>query len=46
MIDNQHVRILAGIWGMKNLLRGNTSRAARWFAVADRHQDVTIAFRR
>lgn len=40
-LDRQHIRLLAQIWGLKNqLVYGKPERAARWFALADRYQEV------
>ena len=40
-MDSQAIRILATMWGLRNqLFLGKRERAARWFALADKHQEV------
>lgn len=40
-MDRQHIRMIARIWGLKNLLiYGKPERAARWLALADRYEEV------
>jgi len=42
MKDRQHFRMLCQIWALKNqLVYGKAERAARWFAVAEKYQEVT-----
>lgn len=40
-MDRQHIRIMALVWGLRNsAIAGKRERASRWFALADRYQEV------
>lgn len=38
-IERQQIRILALAWGIRNVSK-NPNRSARWFAIADKYEEV------